>query len=321
MPWTTTTQPSSNGVDTLHIECWTPDGPPRAMLQIAHGMVEFIHRYDRFGQAMADAGILVVGNDHVGHGASVRSRDDWGYFADHDGDRVLLADLHAIQADMRRAHPELPTFLLGHSMGSFLVRQYLVTYPDDAFDGVIVMGTATQPKAAVALGQWLAELIAKIKGPRYRSSLLTGMALGRNNKPFEPARTPVDWLTRDEAIVDRYVVDDRNRFQFTASAYADMFRGMRRMTDPGELAKMDRATPILIVSGGDDPVGRMGKAVGTLKKQYDRLGMRDVSTRVYAGARHEILNELNHEEVTADLVAFIDRHVDRGPRYREHINA
>ena len=301
---------SSDGSTHLYVQIWEPDGPPRAVLQIAHGMVEFIDRYDRFARVLAGEGILVAGNDHLGHGESVESKEDWGFFADKSGNRCVVEDMRSLQYLLRERYPDLPQFILGHSMGSFLVRQYLHTYPEDGFAGAIILGTGMQPAWLVSTGLLLARMIKAVRGPRHRSKFLTRLSLGSNNKHFKPSRTPCDWLTRDEAIVDLYCADERNRFRFTASAFADMFEGMKTLNSTKNLRRMDKRTPVLIASGSDDPVGSMGKAAPAYGKKLEGLGFADVTVKLYPGARHELVNETNHHEVDQDIISFILQHIN-----------
>ncbi|NLA71038.1 MAG: alpha/beta hydrolase [Clostridiaceae bacterium] len=300
---------SSDGKTQLYLQIWDPGDEPRAVLQIAHGMVEFIDRYDRFARAMASEGILVVGNDHLGHGNSVTTKDNWGYFADENGNRHVLEDMRAVQRLFKERYPQLPYFLMGHSMGSFLTRQYLHTYPEDEFAAVILTGTGMQPAALVSTGMTFVKMIRAFKGPRYRSKFLTNLSLGSNNKPFKPNRTTCDWLTRDEAIVDAYVADERNQFMFTVSAFADMFEGIKTLYQKANLDKMNRDIPVLIASGADDPVGDMGKAAPAYGKQLEELGFKDVTVKLYEEGRHELVNELNYEEIYRDIASFILKYV------------
>lgn len=302
---------SCDGSTSIYVRFWEPEGPPKAVLQLVHGMVEFIDRYDRFARVLADQGILVAGHDQLGHGASVKTREDWGYFADKGGNRCLLEDIKSLRDRLGESYPGLPRFILGHSMGSFLVRQYLHSYPEDKFSGAIILGTGMQPAWLLFFGYWLARLIGAVKGSRHRSPLLTQMSLGNGNKYFKPNRTPFDFLTRDEAIVDLYCADDRNQFLFTAGAYADMFLGMRTLTRKRNLVRMDKELPILIASGTDDPVGAMGKGPPALARQLESLGFSHVRLKMYPAARHELINEINYQEVDADILAFIQDQLEK----------
>ncbi len=299
---------SADGETDIYVAVWEPDDEPVAVLQIVHGMVEFIDRYDRLAGALAEQGILVAGHDHLGHGYSVRSKADWGYFADHNGNRCVLEDMRSLNQLLRNRYPETPLFMFGHSMGSFLTRQYLHVFPEDALDGVILSGVGMPPRALIGTALTLAKLLRSVQGKRRRSRLLTKMALGSNNRHFRPNRTPCDWLTRDESIVDLYVADERNQFYFTTTAFVDMFTGFYSLYSHKNLAKMDKRTPVFIAGGDHDPVGRMGKDAPKLQEQLRELGFGDVSMKLYEGARHEIVNEINNGEVDRDIAAFILSH-------------
>ena len=296
---------SSDGKTDIYAAIWEPEGEPVALLQIAHGMVEFIDRYDRFAGVLADHGILVVGNDHLGHGFSVKSKDDWGYFADYRGNRCVLEDMRTLYGMLKNRYPDTPQFMMGHSMGSFLVRQYLHVYPTDKLDGIILTGVGMQPKALISVALFMAKVLRRIQGKRHRSQLLTTMTLGNNNRFFKPNRTPCDWLTRNEEIVDAYVSEERNQFKFTNGAFVDMFTGFSSLYKQKNLALMERETPVMIVGGDHDPVGDMGKAAPKLYEQFRDLGFDDVVMKQYENARHEVVNEINNDEVDRDIMDFI----------------
>lgn len=301
---------SSDQKTKLNVMSWLPDEKPWAIVQVAHGMVEYIERYERFGQAMSEAGVLVVGNDHLGHGDSVESTDDWGFFAEKNGNELVLQDIYKIYKDTRKLYPDLAYFLLGHSMGSLYIRQFIYRFPEEDLTGVIIMGTSMQAKFAVCAGRFLSTVVGKFRGPRYRSPFMKKIVLGANNKVFKTEKnTGAEWLTRDRDICEKYVNEPRNSFLFTARAYTDMFDGLLTLYDEDNLKKMRRDLPILIASGSDDPVGEMGKAVKTLSAQYEKLGMTNIRVKEYPGARHELLNETNFEEVDRDLLAFLKENV------------
>lgn len=301
---------SSDQKTKLNVISWSPDEKPWAILQIAHGMIEFIERYDRFGQSMAKAGIQVVGHDHLGHGDSVEKTDDWGFFAEENGNELVLQDVYKVYRDTRETYPDLPCFLLGHSMGSFYVRQFIYRFPEERIAGAVILGTSLKPKYTVSAGRLLASLIEKIRGPRYRSPFLHKMVLGANNKVFKlENKTGVEWLSRDSDVSDKYIKDPRNTFLFTTRAYIDMFDGILTLYNENNLKMMQQNLPILIASGSEDPVGDMGQAVAKLAAQYEKIGMTNVRVQEYAGARHELLNETNCEEVERDLIAFMKENI------------
>ncbi|MDD2426636.1 MAG: alpha/beta hydrolase [Eubacteriales bacterium] len=294
----------------LNVMSWLPEGEPWAIMQVAHGMVEYMERYDRFGQAMAEAGVLVVGNDHLGHGDSVESADDWGFFAEEDGNELVLQDIRKVYKDTRELFPDIPYFLLGHSMGSFYARQFIYRFPEEDLAGVVIMGTSMQPEATVRAGRLLSSVMEKFRGPRYRSPFIKKLVMGANNKIFKAENnTGAEWLSRDQDICEQYVKEPRNTFLFTTRAYIDMFDGLLTLYDEDNITQMRRDLPILITSGSDDPVGEMGKAVANLSAQYEKIGMINVKVKEYPDARHELLNELNAEEVDRDLLAFMKANV------------
>lgn len=297
---------SVSGGTKIHAVRYVPEGPIRGILQISHGMVEYIERYEGFARYLTGQGILVTGNDHLGHGGSIRTKDDYGFFAERDGNGAVLADLHKLTEITKGDYPGLPYVLLGHSMGSFYARQYLCQFGGE-LDGAIIMGTGCQPRALVKAGKALCSLLAAFKGWRHRSSLIDNMAFGGYNKKFEPARTPRDWLTKDQAIVDAYLADERCTFVFTLNAYHSMFTGIDRLYDKAFLARMPKELPVLFTAGADDPVGEFSKGVLRAADMFRQAGMRQVEVKLYPGDRHEILNEIDRQTVYADLAGWLDR--------------
>ena len=286
---------------------YVPEGKIIAVLQIAHGMVEFIDRYENFAAFLASKGILVVGNDHIGHGGSVKSEEDWGYFGEN-GNRILLDDMHELTRLTKEKYPNLPYFLLGHSMGSFYARQYLGEFGNE-LDGAIIMGTGLEPLFVVKGGMFLCKLIALFKGWRYRSNFVNQVAFGSYGKKFEPLRTRADWLSKDEALVDWYINEPRCSFLFTLNAYYSMFEGIARLHDKKLLEKVPKDLPIFFVSGEDDPVGSFGKEVVYSVETLKEVGVKNIDMKLYPNDRHEILNETDKETVYADLYEWLMKHI------------
>ncbi len=264
---------SSDQKTQIHAVRYVPAVPPRGILQISHGMVEHIGRYHEFASFLQEEGILVTGNDHLGHGKSVCTDDDYGYFGEPDGNRMVLEDLHRLTVLTKEAYPGVPYFLLGHSMGSFYARQYLAEYGGE-LDGAIIIGTGFQPKALLEGGILITRLLAAIKGWHYRSSFVNSLAFGSYNSRFRPARTDLDWLSRDTTAVDAYIADPKCGFLFTLNAYHHMFRGIRRLHDRTLLAGVPKTLPILFVSGSEDPVGEFGKGVLRARDSLTQAGVK-----------------------------------------------
>lgn len=296
---------STSGTTKIHAVRYLPDGEIKAILQIAHGMVEYIERYEAFALFLASKGFLVTGNDHLGHGKSINSKDDWGYFAKEDGNRAVLCDMYQLTQITKEKYPEVPYFLLGHSMGSFYTRQYLCTFGNE-LQGAIIMGTGCQPLALIQTGRLLTKMISLFKGWNYRSDFINNMAFGSYNKHFQPARTTKDWLTKDTAIVDKYVADECCNFIFTLNAYYNMFTGISRLYNKKLLSNMPKELPVFFVAGEDDPVGDYGKGVRKAVTMFQEIGMKHVSLKLYPTDRHEILNETDRGQVYEDLYSWLN---------------
>ena len=297
--------PSKDGLTQIHAIEWIPETEVRGVLQIAHGMVEFIDRYDRFANFMASQGFYVVGNDHLGHGKSVTDESQLGYFAKHDGNFCVLGDLQQLREDTQKKYPDVPYFFLGHSMGSFYARQFVEKF-GEGLSGAIIMGTGYQPMATLDMGIALTAVLQKSNGDHYRSAMVNNTALGSYNKSFEPARTKNDWLTKDAAIVDAYEANPLNQFMFTVNGYYNMFRGMRYAQRKENLNKIPKDLPLLVVSGQNDPVGEFGKGPKIVADTYSEIGIKDVTLKLFPDDRHEILNELDKEAVYQYLLEWVE---------------
>ena len=299
------TLPSTVPGRTLHAFRCIPEGEVRAIVQLSHGMVEFIDRYKPLAEDLAGRGILVTGHDHLGHGGSIRTKDDYGYFAQPDGNRAVLDDLHAMTTLTKQLYPGVPYFLLGHSMGSFYARQYLCEYGAE-LDGAILMGTGYQPKTLVTLARTVCRVLAVFFGWHHRSRLVRDLSFLGYNKGLE-GRTPHDWLNRDPAEVDKYRADERCMFTFTLNAYYSMFTGILRLYDPDFLNRMPKDLPLLFLSGDADPVGEQGKGVRRAIQSLKDAGVQNIESIFYPGARHELLVETNKLEVFGDIAAWLDK--------------
>lgn len=300
--------PSSSKGFQLRCMEWIPDGEVKAVLQIAHGMVEHIGRYAEFGRWLAENGIAVIGHDHLGHGKTVVEKEDFGHFGSDHGISHVIKDMRRVTIYAKKKYAGRKLFLLGHSMGSFLTRKYLSVY-EDGPDGFILMGTGAPAPALVSVGKVCAGLIARLKGNRFRSRLLYELSLGNYNRKFKPVKTPYDWLTRDESLSRDFGEDELCQFIFTAKAYEEFF-GLILAAGEAEAKKQVRIdAPILIVSGDQDPVGDNGAGVNKVYKSYHNAGAADLAMDLYSGARHELLHEINREDVFGDLYRWITERI------------
>jgi len=299
--------PSANGTDTIYATIWhSTEKVPVGVVQIVHGMCEYIDRYDAFARFLAEEGFVVCGDDHLGHGRSA-GENGLGYFAPQNGWDYMVEDLHQLAQTMKQRYPQLPYFMLGHSMGSFLARLYMTRYGEE-LDGALISGTSG-PNPAVNAGIMLTKAIIKSKGPFHHSNLLQAMAFGSYNKRCEPKRTPYDWVTRDDAVVDTYANDPWCTYTFTASAFLDLFIMISKISSPDWALGIPKKLPVYLYSGDMDPVGDYGKGVQTVYNRIRNAGVKDTTLKLYEGARHEPHNELNREEVYADVAAWLKEHL------------
>ena len=289
---------------------WSPDDGIKiaGAVQIAHGMAEHAARYERFAAFLTSNGFVVYANDHRGHNKTAGSLENTGFFADKNGWALVVEDMHILTGKIKEQNPGLPIFLFGHSMGSFLSRNYIYTYPDE-FTGVILSGTGGNPGLLGKVGKMIAGIEKSIKGPRHRSTLLNGLSFGSFNKPFKPNRTDFDWLSRDEAEVDKYVADEYCGFICTTSFFIDMLGGILDIHKPANVYNTSRYLPMYIFSGEKDPVGNFTKGVRAVYEMYKRRGMNDLSYKIYKDGRHEMLNELNRDEVYTDVLQWLGKYI------------
>ena len=278
----------------------------KGVVQISHGMAEWAYRYDYFAKALNREGYIVYANDHRGHGLTAPSMEDVGYISDNDGFFDKVEDMRELNQLIREEHPSLPVVLFGHSMGSFLSQRYIQLYGSDLV-GVILSGSNGKQGPIINLGIALAYLEMKFKGRRHRSRLLDKLSFGSYNRAFPDNRTKFDWLSRDEKQVDRYIEDPYCGGIFTSSFFYDFLRGLKMITRRKNLEAVPKNLPIYIFSGSMDPVGGFGKGVEKLKEMYETHGLKEVSLVLYPEGRHEMLNEINRDEVIEDIVRWLDK--------------
>ena len=293
--------PSADGEHTIHAVLWRPEGPVRGVVQIVHGICEYALRYEPFAQFLTGHGFAVTGNDHLGHGQSVKDPSEYGYFTQWSH---LVRDVRALRELAGEKLPGLPYFLLGHSMGSFVARTYLIDYPGTV-TGCALSGTAHHPPVGVALGK----LVTSFGDPKKVNKVFYALSIGAYNKSFAPTRTSADWICRDPQVVDAYLADPMCNFPTKGGMNHAMMTGLGRVGNARELAKMDKATPVYFFAGDRDPVGSMGRGVRKVYALFQKAGVRDLTLKLYPGGRHEMLNETNKDQVFADVLAWLEEHL------------
>ena len=309
--WCDSTDKSSR----LHGYIWWPeDGVvPRAAVQLVHGMAEYIGRYDAFARYLNTCGFVVYGHDHIGHGESVTSPDGWGNLPVNGGMDILIEDVHRVRTEalarISGAYGEIPPlFLFGHSMGSFVVRAYLARH---AFGlaGAIICGTGFMAPRTSAAANRLARLIARTRGADYHSKMLHNLGVGAYAQDIEDAETELDWLSHDKGNVQRYIDDPACGFMFSAGGYATLTELTGYVCKSECVAAYPKDLPLLYIAGTEDPVGECGEGVSRAADLAHAAGVTDVRCRLYAGMRHEILNERGRQVVYDDVASWMEGHL------------
>lgn len=295
---------STDRKNRLHVVVWEPDGDIKAMMQISHGMIEYVERYDAFAEFFNTKGILVIGNDHLGHGKTAENDDDLGYFGEGKS-KTVVDDLYEVTKYAKKTYGgELPYFLFGHSMGSFMARRYLMTY-GEKITGAIICGTGYTPGIILTLGDILANAIKLFKGERHQSKLLKKMAFGSYNKQITNVRTENDWLSRNADNVKEYNQDKYCTFLFTVNGYQTLFDVLRFIQKKENIRQIPKELPIYFIAGKEDPVGNYGAGVLKVAEQYKQSGVKHIQTKLYENDRHEIINESDKDTVFKDIFKWL----------------
>lgn len=314
--------PSADGKTQIHAVEWKPDDAPVCILQIVHGMAEYADRYDRLARFLTARGIWVVGNDHLGHGKSVGKDHPYGYFCHGNAPDVLLEDVHALRGrtqasgegdpgNQTKRQARLPYLMLGHSMGSFILRNYLCRY-GEGLSGAVIMGTGMQPERLLQVSLGLSRILKALQGEKHKSGLLNTLAFGSYDRKIPHPKSPMDWLSRDKDEVAKYNADPLCGFTFTLNGFETLFTLIDRLYEEKRLAGMPKRLPVRFLSGEMDPVGDYGRAVRQVYDSFLRLGMKDVSMKLYENDRHELVNEADRDVVQKELYEWIMQTVQSG---------
>lgn len=297
--------PSSDLIHTVTGKLYVPAEPPRAILQISHGMVEHIERYEGLAEALTAQGILVAGNNHLGHGTTAANADELGFIASSHGVDFILRDLHSMNLLLKSRYPDVPVVLMGHSMGSFLARLFVEKYPADVC-GVAIVGTGSAP-SVLWLAKALVGITRTLRGERRRPALLTKLVFGSYNKRCAKDEGAGAWISTDRTVVEAKDKDPLANFTFTAAGYGDLFDALGRCNSRAWFDSYPENLPTFLAAGQEDPVGNYGKGVEQVYKNLLLHGCADVRMKLYSGARHEIHNDTCREEFFTDLTEFVDR--------------
>ncbi len=292
----------------IYVHKWSSKTQAVGVVQIAHGMAEHSARYQKFAEFLTNRGFIVYANDHRGHKKTEGSVENLGFFADENGWNLVVDDMRQLTNIISDENPELPIFLLGHSMGSLLIRTYITKY-NDKIKAVVLSGTSGESGFMVKMGKFTAKLIGSLKGKQTPSKLLDNMSFGKFNKAFAPNRTSFDWLSRDNEQVDKYVNDPYCGTVFSNRFFFDMVSGVDYNNQKENINKIDKNLPILFVSGRLDPVGNFGHGVIKVIDAYKIAGIKNIEYKFYEDARHEILNETNKKEVYKDILDWIEKNI------------
>ncbi|MBP1995272.1 alpha/beta hydrolase [Paenibacillus eucommiae] len=289
----------------IFVYVWLPEveGGVKAVVQIAHGMAETAARYERLARRLTEAGYAVYANDHRGHGKTAGTPEKVGILGP-DGFNLMTEEMAKLTDRIHSFHKEVPVILFGHSMGSFLTQQYMYRFPDKV-NGIILSGSNGPQASTLTAAVWIAKLEARLRGEQHRSKLLDRLSFGAYNQNFRPNRSAFDWLSRDTSEVDAYMQDPFCGVVFTSSFFRDFFKGLLEIHLPENMKLIPKELPVYVFSGDEDPVGGRGKGIRKLLAIYTQLGLQHVSSKLYSGGRHEMLNELNRDEVTEDIIEWL----------------
>lgn len=300
---------SRDGKSKIHAVRYLPEQEqPVCVVQIIHGMAEYVERYEEFARFLTEKGCVVTGEDHLGHGKSIQEGVPAGYFCEQDPATVVVRDVHRLKKLTQQTYPSVPYLIIGHSMGSFILRNYLCRY-GSGITGAVIMGTGMQPSGLLKVSKALAAVQKLLFGSKHVSRLIDKAAFGSYNKRIERPGSTFDWLSRDREQVDKYISDPLCGFVFTVNGFQTLFELISRVQQKENLEKIPKELPVLVVSGTDDPVGEYGKGVRRAYDSLINLGMQKVTLKLFEGGRHELLNETDRENVMQQLWQWMGKEV------------
>lgn len=286
---------------------WTPDSENVVgVVQIVHGMSEHVGRYEEFAKYLTEHNFVVVGEDHLGHGKSVGEGDVQGYFCEQDPATVVVRDVHRLKKLTQELYPGVPYFLVGHSMGSFITRNYICRY-GSGINGAVLLGSGWLPESKIGVSKMVASVVGAFRGQKHVSKFMNKCGFGSYNKHISKPRTAYDWLTKEENVVDAYIADKDCGFIFTVNGFKTLFELISRAQNPDNLAQIPKDLPLYVASGTEDPVGDYGVGVKKVYQSFVDAGVRNVKLTLYPEDRHELVNESDREKVMEDIVGWISK--------------
>lgn len=292
--------PSADGKTKIHAVEWLPNGEPKAILQIAHGVTEYILRYEEFANFLTEKGIAVVGNDHLGHGNSIAEDSEPMYFGPAGSWDWVVEDIKKCFDLTKNKFPNVPYCLLGFSLGSFVARTYLTKYPG-TLTGAIIVGSGQLPSFQISIAKFIVNNESKKVGEDHTSPTIQKLTYETYNKYFAPNRTKYDWLCASTTSLDKYIKDAMRGEDFTAGLFRELLSGMAFTSKQDNIEKIDKNMPILFLSGDKDPVGEQGKGVIRAYNCFKKAGIKDINMKLYPGLRHDILREDCRQDIFKDI--------------------
>lgn len=302
---------SENRETQIHAVRWMPeDGGIKAVFQITHGMIEYIERYEGFAEFLTEHGFVVVGHDHLGHGQSIATEEDWGFIHEENGSDLMVEDMHTLRTMTQEQYPQIPYFMLGHSMGSYLLRKYLTVHGEN-LTGALIMGTGTMSDISMKTGKIICKFLANLHGWHYRSKFIQKLSfMGPYQKFNVDGSVPENsWLTKDVEIVRHYYSEPRCSYMFTVNGYYNLMDTVLYDSQLENVDKIPKNLPLILISGADDPVGGCGAGVKKVHMQLQKAGIQDLTCRLFENDRHEILNETDKEEVYDVILSWCLAHL------------
>ncbi len=297
---------SRSGSDRIHAVRYTPDdGGVRCVVQIVHGMAEYVERYEALAEVLTKQGFLVTGQDHLGHGKSVAEGGTYGYFCEQDPATVLVRDVHRLKKMTQSLYPGVPYIIIAHSMGSFILRSYICRY-GSGINGAILMGTGMYPAGMVKLGKLVCGMQKLFCGSRHVSKFMDKCVFGSYNKRIHKPHTKLDWLTKDAVCVKQYIADPLCGFTFTVNGFNTIFELIERIGKKANLHKIPKELPVYMLYGADDPVGQYGIGVQSAYDDLREAGLTKLQMKKYPADRHELINETDKEVIMKDICDWIN---------------